>query len=345
MSAYLHATHTHMHMNIHNTSVHSTRTRRTVRTRLPSRTRCALAVQAIHQAHPHLIFTIDAIRHTSNSLRTFAVVRGIIPTSMAHAISRFVSALSSVCVPHSKPCASIFCLIPFLHLPLFVLQSTDGHFGQWQFNLSRYEERNKNKDNNRRQKKGDKRGKRGYRSEEGRRTAETPLCRSSCASVTTPFSSSFVFANRLNLHVVKQASQDSGLIIVDSTRKGKKFPDRSVFFVVNLLYLLMFLYFFSLCSFSRTLPIWCCVLNRSMQEIRKSSSSSKGNNSNNDSNTSNDTSEWDAELHMPLWVSQSEQEQVRQLIDGYVKVHKWRRARGREEEKLGGASPIFFLFF
>uniref|UniRef100_A0A7N2KWZ3 Rit1 N-terminal domain-containing protein n=1 Tax=Quercus lobata TaxID=97700 RepID=A0A7N2KWZ3_QUELO len=46
--------------------------------------------------------------------------------------------------------------------------------------------------------------------------------------------------SRLNLHVALLAGQKGGCIIVDSTRRGKRFPD----------------------SMSKTIPIWTCVLNR-----------------------------------------------------------------------------------
>ncbi len=45
---------------------------------------------------------------------------------------------------------------------------------------------------------------------------------------------------RLNLNVYQLACEYNGVIIVDSTRRGKSFPD----------------------SLSKTVPIWCCVLNR-----------------------------------------------------------------------------------
>lgn len=46
-------------------------------------------------------------------------------------------------------------------------------------------------------------------------------------------------SKRLNLDVALKASQSQGCIIVDSTRRGKRFPD----------------------SMSHTIPIWCGVLN------------------------------------------------------------------------------------
>ncbi|KAL7625311.1 tRNA A64-2'-O-ribosylphosphate transferase [Parahypoxylon ruwenzoriense] len=45
---------------------------------------------------------------------------------------------------------------------------------------------------------------------------------------------------RLNLHLLEIISNNDGCIIVDSTRRGKRMPD----------------------ALSKTVPIWCCVLNR-----------------------------------------------------------------------------------
>lgn len=45
---------------------------------------------------------------------------------------------------------------------------------------------------------------------------------------------------RLNLHLLAVISENDGCIIVDSTRRGKRMPD----------------------ALSKTIPIWCCVLNR-----------------------------------------------------------------------------------
>jgi len=52
---------------------------------------------------------------------------------------------------------------------------------------------------------------------------------------------------RLNLHIAELASKAGGCIIVDSTRKGKQYPD----------------------SFSRTIPIWCGVINRSVATLHR----------------------------------------------------------------------------
>lgn len=77
---------------------------------------------------------------------------------------------------------------------------------------------------------------------------------------------------RLNAHLLRAITADGvpGGIIVDSTRKGKRFPD----------------------SFSRTIPIWCAVWNRAIQQVRQQT------------NTETDEQKlaWDTELHMPTWV-------------------------------------------
>ncbi|KAK0614097.1 tRNA A64-2'-O-ribosylphosphate transferase [Immersiella caudata] len=47
---------------------------------------------------------------------------------------------------------------------------------------------------------------------------------------------------RLNLHLLELIGKQDGCIIVDSTRRGKRMPD----------------------ALSKTIPIWCCVLNRAL---------------------------------------------------------------------------------
>ncbi|KAL6052595.1 tRNA A64-2'-O-ribosylphosphate transferase, variant 3 [Balamuthia mandrillaris] len=93
---------------------------------------------------------------------------------------------------------------------------------------------------------------------------------------------------RLNLNVALLAAKNHGCIIVDSTRKGKLFPD----------------------SFSRTVPIWACVINRSLEQYRREHAvvdeNPKG------------SSSWDTTLHVPHWVSSREKEQIEQHIDGFV---------------------------
>jgi tRNA A64-2'-O-ribosylphosphate transferase len=80
-----------------------------------------------------------------------------------------------------------------------------------------------------------------------------------------------------------------GVIVVDSTRKGKRFPD----------------------SFVKTIPIWCAVLNRAVARLRSASASASA-------SAAAAASEWDTELHVPVWVSGSEAHQISARLDGWV---------------------------
>ncbi|KAJ0091739.1 hypothetical protein Patl1_13335 [Pistacia atlantica] len=110
--------------------------------------------------------------------------------------------------------------------------------------------------------------------------------------------------SRLNLHVALLAGQKGGCMIVDSTRKGKRFPD----------------------SMSKTIPIWTCVLNRSVYNYRYRMCSngllmegeSNASEANGD-NTRQVSVDWDCSLHLPLWVSDMEKAAVNDRLDEWVK--------------------------
>ncbi|KAH7425233.1 hypothetical protein KP509_11G045500 [Ceratopteris richardii] len=112
--------------------------------------------------------------------------------------------------------------------------------------------------------------------------------------------------SRLNMHVALLAAQKGGCFVVDATRQGKRFPD----------------------SFSKTIPIWTCVLNRAIYEYRRSSSdrdiSPEGKPGkqavNPDHFPNEDIESWDCSLHLPLWVSDTEREKIEQQVDNWVKV-------------------------
>lgn len=87
---------------------------------------------------------------------------------------------------------------------------------------------------------------------------------------------------RLNLHVALLAGQEGGCIIVDSTRKGKRFPD----------------------SMSKTIPIWTCVLNRSISNYLRVEQHSV---------------DWDCSLHLPLWVSATEKAAIEDRLEGWTR--------------------------
>lgn len=83
--------------------------------------------------------------------------------------------------------------------------------------------------------------------------------------------------SRLNLHVIQLASQNGGVFIVDATKKGKNYPD----------------------ALSKTIPIWCCVINRTLAKFKKN---------------------WDTELHLPIWVPKNEASQIEKLIPSFVEL-------------------------
>ncbi|THG14804.1 hypothetical protein TEA_007791 [Camellia sinensis var. sinensis] len=109
--------------------------------------------------------------------------------------------------------------------------------------------------------------------------------------------------SRLNLHVALLAGQRGGCIIIDSTRKGKRFPD----------------------SMSKTIPIWTCVLNRSILNVRNKMRGS-GIPLEGESNTSDQHTEdtgkvfpdWDCSLHLPLWVSGTERASIEDRLEGWT---------------------------
>ncbi|EIE75704.1 initiator tRNA phosphoribosyl transferase [Rhizopus delemar RA 99-880] len=80
---------------------------------------------------------------------------------------------------------------------------------------------------------------------------------------------------RNNLHLIPLISQHHGCIIVDSTRKGKRIPD----------------------ALSKTIPIWCCTINRAVHRIRPREA-------------------WDIDFHsLPSVVSPSEHAQIESKIE------------------------------
>ncbi|KAG5559281.1 hypothetical protein RHGRI_008984 [Rhododendron griersonianum] len=111
--------------------------------------------------------------------------------------------------------------------------------------------------------------------------------------------------SRLNLHVALLAGQRGGCIIVDSTRKGKRFPD----------------------SMSKTIPIWTCVLNRAIKnhQIRMHGAGIQvhGLDSNTYCRHTEDTGQglpdWDCSLHLPLWVSETEKIAIEDRLEVWTK--------------------------
>ena len=89
---------------------------------------------------------------------------------------------------------------------------------------------------------------------------------------------------RLNLHLLEIASSsEHGVLLVDATKRGRRHPD----------------------AFSRTVPIWCAVLNRTVARYRKKSGRT--------------VDDWDVELHVPpREVSDVEKQIVTKKLDTLV---------------------------
>jgi tRNA A64-2'-O-ribosylphosphate transferase len=106
---------------------------------------------------------------------------------------------------------------------------------------------------------------------------------------------------RLNLNVVEAASNSPGILLVDATKRGRRMPD----------------------SFSRTVPIWCTVINRAVHRHREQkiiggvvgdssgervdrSTSTKSHNI----STKQENNFWDTELHIPPNVVSKEESAI-----------------------------------
>lgn len=92
---------------------------------------------------------------------------------------------------------------------------------------------------------------------------------------------------RLNLNIVEAAANSKGIILVDATKRGRRLPD----------------------AFSRTIPIWCAVINRAINTYR----------SNN--NIANDN--WDIALHVPPRIVSPEEktivtQKLNSLVDSFL---------------------------
>uniref|UniRef100_A0ACD6AHS8 Uncharacterized protein n=2 Tax=Avena sativa TaxID=4498 RepID=A0ACD6AHS8_AVESA len=102
---------------------------------------------------------------------------------------------------------------------------------------------------------------------------------------------------RLNLHLALLAGERGGCIIVDSTRRGKRFPD----------------------SMSKTIPIWCCVLNRAIQRHRLHAINQVSCSvSNGDAEKYSGSSNWDSSVHLPVWVPYTERNAIERRIEDWT---------------------------
>ncbi|EGO00765.1 hypothetical protein SERLA73DRAFT_51306, partial [Serpula lacrymans var. lacrymans S7.3] len=86
---------------------------------------------------------------------------------------------------------------------------------------------------------------------------------------------------RPNLHILPLLAQHRGIVLVDSTRAGKRMPD----------------------SLSKTVPIWCAVINRAIHRLKPSS----------------ETANWNNKLYTPPGVvSAQEHDRIESRLDGWA---------------------------
>lgn len=119
---------------------------------------------------------------------------------------------------------------------------------------------------------------------------------------------------RLNKHVALAAARRGGVLVVDSTRGGKRLPD----------------------ALSKTVPIWCAVLNAALARHRQrqprvsepapepelepqlGSSEADGSCSEPQADAHMPCGNWDCELHVAPMVPRSEAAQIADRIEGWV---------------------------
>lgn len=99
------------------------------------------------------------------------------------------------------------------------------------------------------------------------------------------------------------AAEKGGCIIVDATRKGKRFPD----------------------SMSKTIPIWACVINRALADLREDLDKRPNHLERQEdaldyeeNGSGRHSSDGDCQLHLPIWVSETEKNNIANLLDTWV---------------------------
>ncbi|KAK9845521.1 hypothetical protein WJX81_008456 [Elliptochloris bilobata] len=118
---------------------------------------------------------------------------------------------------------------------------------------------------------------------------------------------------RLNTAVARLAAQQGGVLVVDATRRGKTFPD----------------------ALAKTVPIWAAVLNRAVavggqeggnQDVCEAGWSERpcagavlGVGGPACDGGAAEEAAWDTELHLPPWVSATEQSQIELRLDTFVR--------------------------
>ncbi|XVE70496.1 hypothetical protein DITRI_Ditri10aG0077000 [Diplodiscus trichospermus] len=70
---------------------------------------------------------------------------------------------------------------------------------------------------------------------------------------------------------------------------------------------------------SKTIPIWTCVLNRSISNYLNKLHNDDGSLVDRDSDAGRNFVDWDSSLHLPLWVSETEKAAIEDRLEGWTK--------------------------
>jgi len=103
---------------------------------------------------------------------------------------------------------------------------------------------------------------------------------------------------RINLSAALAAAEHGMVLVVDATRYGKRFPD----------------------ALTKTVPIWCCVINRAVAQRRAQRQCAAGDarETQPSSGGGGGSSCWDCSLRLPPWVSPSEASQIERVLNRAV---------------------------
>ena len=129
---------------------------------------------------------------------------------------------------------------------------------------------------------------------------------------------------RLNLHIARLAANKGGCVIVDATRRGKSFPVSRPFAPITLVNDWQSSRLERnddvQDAFTKTVPIWCAVLNRAVREITDQLRlASHSDDKQHCSDSVSETAGWDCDVHVPPWVSDNEANHISNGLDDWTK--------------------------
>lgn len=72
-------------------------------------------------------------------------------------------------------------------------------------------------------------------------------------------------------------------------------------------------------AFTKTVPIWCAVLNRAVQEVRQHLRTAEyAHNGHEPEGSQSEAASWDCDLHVPPWVSENEANHISARLDSWT---------------------------